>query len=104
MAYTEQYVHDRIYDYELNSPVILEKDRKEADTLIRFPDIISGVLSSLHPRGSDLACEKIKHKELFEKVVMSNPKLVILESEIFKDNKENVRMIEYLKKDDIPNF
>ena len=100
--YTEQKVHQRITDYNLSAPILnTQKAQEEYDTLIRIPDIISGVFSSLHPRGKDLAYEKEKHKEIFVHSILSNDRIITLDFDIQQDNIQYVKSIKYLKRENI---
>ena len=102
VSYTESLVHTRISDYNISAPIVnTEEHQKEYDTLIRIPDIISGVLSSLHPKGNNLAYEKVKHRDIFLNSILSNEKIVIIDVEIQKNNLQNVREIMYFKPDEV---
>ena len=102
IGFTEKKVHDRILNYNLSAPIPnTPRAQAEYDTLIRIPDAISGVFSSLQPRGKDLAYEKEKHRDIFIHSILSNDRVIVLDFDIQQDNIQYVKSIKYLKREDI---
>lgn len=67
------------------------------DPFIRIPDIICGVLSSVKYIDDNFQYDKDKHKQLFDQIVIDNPKLVILKSTFDKNGKETLTLKKVVK-------
>ena len=65
------------------------------DPIIRIPDIICGVLSSVKYIDGNFRYDKEKHRELFLNVILDNPKLLILQASFDKTGKESLIQHEY---------
>ena len=67
------------------------------EPFIRIPDIICGVLSSVKHIDDNFQYDKDKHKQLFDQIVIDNPKLVILKSTFDKNGKETLTLKKVVK-------
>ena len=79
----------RVKDFWLNFPSEIRENKKEYpyDPIIRVPDIITGIMSSMKYTYKGIQLDKTKHYRLFQKLIVNNPKIVTLEYIYQKDGK-----------------
>lgn len=71
----------RVTNYWLRFPAEIKENNKEYpyDPVIRVPDIITGILSSMKYTDRGIQMDKPKHYKLFQELVADNPRVITLE-------------------------
>ena len=79
----------RVTDFWLHLPAeIMENNKDYAyDPVIRVPDIITGIMSSMKYTKLGIQMDKPKHFQLFPEIISDNPRVVTLEYTYQKDGK-----------------
>ncbi len=79
----------RVTDFWLHLPAeIMENNKDYAyDPVIRVPDIITGIISSMKYTNLGIQMDKPKHFQLFPEIISDNPRVVTLEYIYQKDGK-----------------
>ena len=89
-------IRDRIKDYNISCAKYPD-EKFPFEPLIRIPDLICGALSSVKYINGNFRYDKEKHKQLFEQVIVGNPKLIVLRASFDKNGKETLVQHEYYK-------
>ncbi len=86
-SYVYRYIKGRISNFNLVLPAEINEENKTYpyDPIIRIPDILTGILSSVEMTDRGLIAQKPKHYDLFKEVIVDNPRIITLEFDVNKN-------------------
>lgn len=105
-TYLHYYLRNRITKYYIHLPIEIKESNKEYpyDTLIRVPNIITGVISSLVFTDIGLTVQKEKHGRLLSEILVDNPLMVTIACNYLENGQPLWQNLYFESVDNCPAF
>lgn len=89
----------RISDFWLHLPAEIKENNSKYpyDNVIRVPDIITGIVSSMKYTNKGIQMDKPKHLSLFQELIPDNPRIITLEYIYKNDGKGYLQRVFWAK-------